>query len=188
MCGPSLFQLYMLVASLNTVVIICLLHGSAVDSAILRSHFCYCYGPKMDCESAFLLFFYHAVHAGPKNGTARLSHFRSVSTREAPTRLQKWYQFQVQKTNPKTSLLYLLVLIMTIFPFLLCWCKPAIERFEARRSLGEARRGQARPGRSQARPGEAWAKPRHGRKTYWHKDKARLMGTRNYIILLLKSQ
>ena len=36
MCGPSLFQLYMLVASLNTVVIICLLHGSAVDSAILR--------------------------------------------------------------------------------------------------------------------------------------------------------
>ena len=35
-------------------------------------------------------------------------------------RLQKSYQFQVQKTNPKTSLLYLLVLIMTIFPFLLC--------------------------------------------------------------------
>ena len=69
-------------------------------------------------------------------------------------RLQKSYQFQVQKTNPKTSLLYLLVLIMTIFPFLLCWCKPAIE----------ALRGSPRPGRSQARPGEAWARPRHGRK------------------------
>ena len=37
-------------------------------------------------------------------------------------------------------------------------------------------------------PGEAWARPRLGRKTYWHKDKARLMRTRNYIILLLKSQ
>ena len=69
-------------------------------------------------------------------------------------RLQKSYQFQVQKTNPKTSLLYLLVLIMTIFPFLLCWCKPAIE----------ALRGSPRPERSQARPGEAWARPRHGRK------------------------
>ena len=81
-------------------------------------------------------------------------------------RLQKSYQSQVQKTNPKTSLLYLLVLIMTIFPFLLCWCKPAIK----------ALWGSARPGRSQARPGEAWARPRLGRKTYWHKDKAMLMG------------
>ena len=35
-------------------------------------------------------------------------------------RLQKLYQFQVPKTNPKTSPLYLLVSIMTIFPFLLC--------------------------------------------------------------------
>ena len=32
------------------------------------------------------------------------------------------------------------------------------------------------------------ARPRLGRKTYWHKDKAMLIGTRNYIILLLKSQ
>ena len=60
-------------------------------------------------------------------------------------RLQESYQFQVQKTNPKTSLLYLLVLIMTTFPFLLCWCKrsrvfPRMQsrRFEARRGLGEA--------------------------------------------------
>ena len=44
----------------------------------------------------------------------------SAPTREAQLRLQKSYQFQVQKTNPKTSLLYLLVLIMKIFPFLLC--------------------------------------------------------------------
>ena len=39
------------------------------------------------------------------------------------------------------SLLYPLVLIMTIFPFLLCWCKPQSRRFEARRGLGEARWG-----------------------------------------------
>ena len=64
MCGPSLFQLYMLVASLNTVVIICLLHGSAVDSAILRSHFCTATVQKWTVK---VLFFYH--------GTARLSHF-----------------------------------------------------------------------------------------------------------------
>ena len=64
-------------------------------------------------------------------------------------RLQKSYQFQVQKTSPKTSLLYLLVLIMRIFPFLFmlmqacnrgasrlaeAWAKPG----EARRGLGEA--------------------------------------------------
>ena len=40
----------------------------------------------------------------------------------------------------------------------------------------------------QSRLGEAWARPRRGRKMDWHKDKARLMGTRNCIILLLKSQ
>ena len=102
--------------------------------------------------------------------------FRSC-TREArrtQLRLQKSYQFQVQKTNPKTSLLYLLVLIMTTFPFLLCWCK--------RSRVSKA------CNRGASRLGEAWARPRLGRKTYWHKDKARLMGTRNYIILLLKSQ
>ena len=37
-----------------------------------------------------------------------------------PLRLQNSYQFKVQKTNPKTSLLDLLVLIMTTCPFLLC--------------------------------------------------------------------
>ena len=52
--------------------------------------------------------------------------------------------------------------------------------------------------RGASRLAEAWAKPGEARrglgeatprtKTYWHKDKARLMGTRNYIILLLKSQ
>ena len=59
-------------------------------------------------------------------------------------RLQKSYQFQVPKTNPKTSPLYLLVSIMTIFPFLLCWWKRSrfqslqSRRFEARRGLAEA--------------------------------------------------
>ena len=63
-------------------------------------------------------------------------------------RLQNSYQFKVQKTNPKTSLLDLLVLIMTTCPFLLCWCKRsraskacnrgALRLGEARRGLGEA--------------------------------------------------
>ena len=44
-----------------------------------------------------------------------------------------------------------------------------------------------RLGEAWARPGEAWARPRLERKTYWHKDKARLMGTRNYIILQSRS-
>ena len=89
-------------------------------------------------------------------------------------RLQKSYQFQVQKTNPKTSLLYLLVLIMRISPFLFML-------------MQACNRGASRLAEAWAKPGEAWARPRHGRKTYRHKDKARLMGTRNYIILLLKS-
>ena len=87
----------------------------------------------------------------------------------------------MQKTNPKTSLLYLLVLIMTTCPFLLCWCKRS-------RASKACNRGALRLGEAWARPGEAWARPRFERKTYWHKDKARLMGTRNYIVLLLKSQ
>ena len=40
--------------------------------------------------------------------------------------------------------------------------------------------------RGASRPSEVWPRPRLGRKTYWHKDKARLTGTRNYIILLLE--
>ena len=40
--------------------------------------------------------------------------------RRPPLRLPNSYQFKVQKTNPKTSLLDLLVLIMTTCPFLLC--------------------------------------------------------------------
>ena len=41
--GLLLFQLYMLVAKINAVVIFCLLHGPAfaVDFAILRSYFWY---------------------------------------------------------------------------------------------------------------------------------------------------
>ena len=43
-------------------------------------------------------------------------------------------------------------------------------------------RGASRLGEAWAKPGEAWARPRLGRKTYWYKDKARLMGTRNTIV------
>ena len=62
------------------------------------------------------------------------------------------------KNKPKTSPLYLLVLVMTIFPFL---------------SLDE--RGSVFP-----KPAIDMPRPRLGRKTYWHKDKARLAETRNY--------
>ena len=75
------------------------------------------------------------------------------------------------QNEPKTSPLYL---IMTIFPFLLCWWKKS--------------RVSKACNRGASRLGEAWPRPRLGRKTYWHKDKARLPGARNYIILVLKSQ
>ena len=71
---------------------------------------------------------------GPKNGTARRSHFwdrtsrllpkfaaQKEHTREAPTPSSpKIISVSGAKNEPKTSLLYLLVLIMRIFPFLLC--------------------------------------------------------------------
>ena len=63
-------------------------------------------------------------------------------------RLQKSYQFQVQKTNPKTSLLCLLVLIMTTFPFLLCWCKRS-------RVSKACNRGASKLSEAWTRPGEA---------------------------------
>ena len=44
------------------------------------------------------------------------------------------------------------------------------------------------PNRGASRLGEVWPRQRLGRKTYWHKDKARPTGTRNYKILLLKFQ
>ena len=84
-----------------------------------------------------------------------------------PLRLQNSYQFKVQKTNPKTSLLDLLVLIMTTCPFLLCCCKRSRASKACNRGtlrLGEA---WARPGEAWARPGEAWARPRLERKICW---------------------
>ena len=54
--------------------------------------------------------------------------------------------------------------------------------------LMQSRLGRARskPASEASRLDEAWPRPRLGRKTHWHKDKARLTGTRNYMILLLK--
>ena len=95
-------------------------------------------------------------------------------TREAPTPSPKIISISGTKNEPKTNPLYLLVLVMTIFPFLFCWWK--------RSRVSKA------CNRGASRLGEAWPRPRLGRKTYWHKDKARLTGTWNYIILLLKSQ
>ena len=95
-------------------------------------------------------------------------------TREAPTPSPKIISISGTKNEPKTNPLYLLVLVMTIFPFLFCWWK--------RSRVSKA------CNRGASRLCEAWPRPRLGRKTYWHKDIATLTGTRNYIILLLKSQ
>ena len=78
-------------------------------------------------------------------------------------RLQKSYEFQVPKTNPKKNLTPACLGHDNLSPF--CSVdekksrvsKPGIEALEARRGLAETRR------------------------TYWHKDKAKLMGTRNCI-------
>ena len=76
MCGPPLFQIYMLVAWINAVVIFCLLQGSAfaVDFAILRSHFWYRLTvPKMGPWKCFSFVLLLSCACGPKNGTARRS-------------------------------------------------------------------------------------------------------------------
>ena len=85
-----------------------------------------------------------------------------MHTGEAPTPSPKIISVSGAKNEPKRSLFSLLVFVMTTFPFLICWWKNPKPASEALRGLG--------------------------RKTYWHEDKARLTGTRNYIILLLKSQ
>ena len=96
-----------------------------------------------------------------------------VPYKGGPNSVSKSYQFQVPKTNPKLTLvpaclghdnLSLSVLLMK-----------EVACFQSLQS-------------SASRLCEAWPRPRLGRKTYWHKDIARLTGTRNYIILLLKSQ
>ena len=94
--------------------------------------------------------------------TSRWSHnSREEAYKGGSNSVSKNYiSFRCKKRTPKTSLLYLLVLIMTTFPLLLCWCK--------RSRVSKA------CNRGASRLGEAWARPRLGRKTYWH------MGTRNY--------
>ena len=71
---------------------------------------------------------------------------RLPATREAPTPCPKNISISGAKNEPKTSPLYLLVLVMTIFPFLFCWWKrsrvsKACNRGASR--LGEAGRGHA---------------------------------------------
>ena len=70
-----------------------------------------------------------------------LARFSSGS-REAPTPSPKIISVSGAKNEP---LLYLLVLIMTTFPFLLCWCK--------RSRVSKA------CNRGASRLGEAWARP-----------------------------
>ena len=91
---------------------------------------------------------------------------------EAPTPSPKIISVSGPKNEPKTSPFYLLVLAMTIFPFLI-QVDERVQSLQSRRF-----EASARPGRGHASD----AKP------VWHKHKARLTETRNYIILLLKSQ
>ena len=56
----------------------------------------------------------------PWSGVVCFCSVQDIVQGRPPLRLQNSYQFKVQKTNPKTSLLDLLVLIMTTCPFLLC--------------------------------------------------------------------
>ena len=116
-------------------------------------------------------FFSCAVHVETHQTNTEFAKKKGPRTREAPNRLQKLYQFHVQKRTPKTSSLHLLVLVMTIFLLFSCergpvFLKPAIEALR----------------------GSVWPRPCLRRTTYWHKDKARLTGTRNCIILLLFQQ
>ena len=113
------------------------------------------------------------LHETHQRHTTNQHHIRNKDLEQGrpQLRLQKLYQFQVPKNEPITSLMHLLVLIITIFPFLLCWWKVAKAY-----------------NRGASRLGKAWPRPRLGRKIYRHKDKVRLTGTRNYIILLLKFQ
>ena len=73
------------------------------------------------------------------------------------------------KNEPKTSPLYLLVLLMIIFPALSVKLMKEVACFQSLQ-------------RGASRLGEAWPKSRLERKTYSHKDKARLTGTRICII------
>ena len=69
-CGPPLFQLYMLVAQLNAVVIFCLLHGS-----LLFLRFCgLIFGPPEGSKNGIIVLLLSCA-CGPKNGTTRRSHF-----------------------------------------------------------------------------------------------------------------
>ena len=89
-------------------------------------------------------------------------------------RLQKSCQLEVPKTNPKLAPCTCLSWSWQSFP--VCYVDERGMVFSNACNRGASRLG------------EAWPRPRLGRKTHWHKDKARLTGTRNYIILLLKSQ
>ena len=79
------------------------------------------------CAGATLIFsvsfqFYRMIPEGNPRSGFKTTHAGNKGFEQGRPQLhlQKSYQFQVQKMNPKTSLLYLLVLIMTTFPFLLC--------------------------------------------------------------------
>ena len=101
----------------------------------------------------------------------RLTGYMVGSTGEAPTPSPKIISVSGAKNEPKRSLFSLLVFV------------------DDNLSLSNMLMKESKTcKRGASRLGEAWPRPRLGRKTYWHEDKARLTGTRNYIILLLKSQ
>ena len=86
---------------------------------------------------------------GPKHQGIR----NEIQGRPQP-RLQKSYQFQVPKTNPKLAPCTCLFWSWQSFPF--CYVDEL---------------------------GDAWPRPRLGRKTYWDKDKASLTGLETILLL-----
>ena len=94
--------------------------------------------------------------ARPHTNTNNQTRSKNTNTNKTNTTQKKTHGINVSTD--------LLTLIMTIFPLLFCWWKSC--------------RVSKACDRGASRLGEAWPRPRLGRKTDWHKDKARLTGTR----------
>ena len=101
-----------------------------------------------------------------------------------PTPSPKSYPFWTPKTNPLRTSLAPACLNHYVF----FGCYRIDEQVSNNYSLSDIPYPSSQTKRGQRGLAEASARPRLGGKTYWHRDKARLTGTRNYIILLLESQ
>ena len=99
-------------------------------------------------------------------------------------RLRKSYPFWTPKTNPLRTSFASACLNHSIFP----GCYEIDEQVSNNWTLSDIPNLSSQTERGWRGLAEASPRPRLGGKTYWHRDKARRTGTRNYIILLLESQ